>query len=274
MTEDEQSGTLAFLQNFYTGVTLYMPAEAAEPAAEGAALPAVAAAPVAAIAAPVAATLPPAAPALAIPSLPALPGKLPSLATGPLSPAVTPPAVAAPAPAIRPTPPVVAAAPVPTAKPVPVAAPVPAVQGPGPATDPPVAPYLLTTFSTLGSNAQGVVLLVRLSPEQFQKLPRNVFLNKLLQAIQLVMADVVLVNVESTYPVALQNLRKEIAATHILAFGRNLLDVAVRTTQIYEPVQFPAVGLSYLAGAEVEMIEYDVSLKKRLWGGLQRMFLG
>ena len=136
-----------------------------------------------------------------------------------------------------------------------------------------MAPYLLTTFATLGNNPQGVVLLVRLPAEQFKKLPRNVFLNKLLQAINLVMADVVLVNVEGPYPVALQNLRKEIAATHILAFGKNLLDVAVRTTQIYEPVQFPTVGLSYLAGAEVEMIEYDVSLKKRLWGGLQRMFL-
>jgi hypothetical protein len=132
---------------------------------------------------------------------------------------------------------------------------------------------LLTEFSTLGSNAQGVVLLVRLPAEQFKKLPRNVFLNNLLKAIGLVMADVVLVNVEGSYPVALQNLRKEIAATHILAFGKNLLDVAVRTTQIYEPVQFPAVGLAYLAGAEVEMIEYDTSLKKRLWGGLQRMFL-
>lgn len=117
------------------------------------------------------------------------------------------------------------------------------------------------------------MLLVRLPAEQFVKLPRNVFLNKLLQAIKLVMADVVLVNVEGPYPVALENLRKEIAATHILAFGKNLLDVTVRNTQIYEPVQFPAVGLSYLAGAEVEMIEYDVSLKKRLWGGLQRMFL-
>nr|GFD19374.1 hypothetical protein [Tanacetum cinerariifolium] len=85
------------------------------------------------------------------------------------------------------------------------------------------------------------------------------------KAIGLVMADVVLVNVEGPYPVALQNLRKEIAATHIMAFGKNLLDVAVRTTQIYEPVQFPAVGLAYLAGAEVEMVEYDTSLKKRLW---------
>jgi len=118
-----------------------------------------------------------------------------------------------------------------------------------------------------------VVLLVRLPAEQFKKLPRNVFLNNLLKAIGLVMADVVLVNVEGPYPVALQNLRKEIAATHILAFGKNLLDVSVRTTQIYEPVQFPAVGLAYLSGAEVEMIEYDTSLKKRLWSGLQRMFL-
>jgi hypothetical protein len=132
---------------------------------------------------------------------------------------------------------------------------------------------LLTTFSTLGDNAQGIVLLVRLPAEQFRKLHRNVFLNNLLKAINLVMADVVLVNVEGPYPVALQNLRKEIAATCILAFGRNLLDVAVRTTQIYEPVHFPNQGLNYLAGAEVEMIEYDNSLKKRLWAGLKAMFL-
>ncbi|QKG52394.1 hypothetical protein [Hymenobacter sp. BRD67] len=238
MTEDEQSGTLAFLQNFYTGVTLYVPREAQElPAAQApmpaqlaaASLPATATPDVAKQLTPVIAATPPA-------------SKLPSLATEPPAPAAT----SAP-PANRP--------------------------GPLPIAAAPVAPYLLTTFSTLGSNAQGVVVLVRLPAEQFVKLPRNVFLNRLLQAIQLVMADVVLVNVEGVYPVALENLRKEIAATHILAFGKNLLDVAVRTTQIYEPVQFPAVGLSYLAGAEVEMIEYDVSLKKRLWGGLQRMFL-
>lgn len=246
MTEDEQSGTLSFLQNFYTGATLYIPLEAAKqptavaasatPVAAAAAAPTMAA-PLPATATPLAAVPLAAAPVALIP-MPA--AKLPSLATVVLS----APGGAAPA---SPAPP--------------------------PDAAPPVAPYLLTTFTTLGSNAQGVVVLVRLPPEQFQKLPRNVFLNKLLQAIQLVMADVVLVNVEGPYPVALQNLRKEIAATHLLAFGKNLLDVAVRTTQIYEPVQFPTVGLSYLAGAEVEMVEYDVSLKKRLWGGLQRMFL-
>jgi hypothetical protein len=258
MANDEQAGTLAFLQNFYTDVTLYIPFEAHEHE--------VAAAPVEVVAAP----------------------------RGVDTPVVAPVAVAAPSPVAAPLPPVAPlATPVVAAKPLPVppiappvaaAGKLPSVSdaGLGAATTPPpagpasasaVAPYLLTEFQTLGANAQGVVLLVRLPAEQFKKLPRNVFLNNLLKAIGLVMADVVLVNVEGPYPVALQNLRKEIAATHILAFGKNLLDVAVRTTQIYEPVQFPAVGLAYLAGAEVEMIEYDTSLKKRLWGGLQRMFL-
>ena len=116
-------------------------------------------------------------------------------------------------------------------------------------------------------------MLVRLPPDQFIKLPRNVFLNKMLQALGLVMADVVLVNVESHLPVALTSLRRELAATQIVAFGRNLLDVTVRNTQIYEPVQFPQLGFAYLAAAEIEMVEYDVSLKKRLWPGLQAMFL-
>ncbi len=262
---DEQASTLAFLQNFYTDITLYMPFEAhertmpigaTEPAATPA--PALVAAEAATLAPPV--PVAPPAPVVAVPAtpvvapapvvsaappLPTPAGKLPSLAGTGLAPA----AKAVPAPVVTPAPAASAAA-----------------------TEVPA--YLLTTFSTLGTNAQGVVVLVRLPPDRFIKLTRNVFLNNLLKAIGLVMADVVLVNVESPYPVALQNLRKEIAATRILAFGKNLLDVAVRTTQIYEPVQFPSSGLSYLAGAEIEMIEYDVSLKKRLWAGLQRMFLG
>jgi hypothetical protein len=253
---DEQGSTLAFLQNFYTDVTLYMPFEAHErqavptppPAAEPAVVapaPVVAAAPVVA---PVATQPPPKPAAALLPSIPVI-----APASSPAMPPVASKLPSMAATGLAPTPP-----------------PPPAAASPA-AT--PVAPYLQTTFSTLGSNAQGVVILVRLAPDRVIKLTRNVFLNKLLQAIGLVMADVVVVNVEGPYPVALQNLRKEIAATHILAFGKNLLDVAVRNTQIYEPVQFPAVGLAYLAGAEIEMIEYDVSLKKRLWGGLQRMFL-
>ena len=130
-----------------------------------------------------------------------------------------------------------------------------------------------TQFTTLGNNAQGVVLLFRLPQEQFRKLHRNVFLNKMLQALGLVMDDVMLVNVESELPVALASLRQQLDATHIVAFGKNLLDVTIRNTQIYEPVLFPTLNLSYLASATIELVEYDVSLKKRLWPGLQAMFL-
>jgi hypothetical protein len=263
MADDEQAGTLAFLQNFYTDVTLYMPFEAHEREATPAAASASAATtPVSVAPAPRVAEAPVMAP---------IPATIPGVVAAPVPPVVVPitPVVAA-----KPVPPMAASAsklPSLTATGLGAApAPSPAPASPAPA---PVAPYLLTEFSTLGDNAQGIVLLVRLPAEQFKKLPRNVFLNNLLKAINLVMADVVLVNVDGPYPVALQNLRKEIAATHILAFGKNLLDVAVRTTQIYEPVQFPTVGLAYLAGAEIEMIEYDTSLKKRLWGGLKAMFL-
>jgi hypothetical protein len=264
---DEQASTLAFLQNFYTDVTLYMPFEAHERTPAAAPAPE----PVAAVA-----SVPVAAPPAAAPPV-----------------SIAPPAavVATPVPVAPPAPPIVALPiapipvdpiPAPTAGKLPslaavglntTPAPLPAKPAPPAPAATEVPPYLLTTFSTLGDNAQGVVVLVRLPAEQFRKLHRNVFLNNLLKAINLVMADVVLVNVESPYPVALANLRKEIAATCILAFGKNLLDVAVRTTQIYEPVHFPNQGLNYLAGAEVEMIEYDNSLKKRLWAGLKALFL-
>ena len=264
---------LAFLQNFYTDVTLYVPAEPAAtlplteaPATAGPVAPPV---PVAS-AAP---KLPPISPA------PVREAQLPSrsfshpsaglerLAAGyvqPKSPAELAAEAASAAASgfgatsATPKPAGVATAPS-TAPPVPTAAPA-------------VPPVMLTQFSTLGSNAQGVLFLFRLPPEQFAKMHRNVFLNKMLQALGLVMADVVLVNVESDLPVALVNLRRELAATHIVAFGKNLLDTTIRNTQIYEPVQFPSLGLSYLSSATVDLVEYDVSLKKRLWPGLQRMF--
>ena len=241
---------LAFLQNFYTDVTLYMPVEP-PPAAE---------------APPAREEKPASAPAkvvrdVGVPSksyshpsaglerlaagfnLPALaPKSLPE----PLEQAPAPPAVLSPA--------------------------LPPAQPPVPYSEPAVPPVMLTRFTTMGENAQGVVVLFRLPQEQFVKLHRNVFLNKMLQALGFVMADVVLVNVEADLPVALVNLRRELAATHIIAFGKNLLDSTIRNTQIYEPVLFPSLNLSYMASATVDLVEYDVSLKKRLWSGLQRMF--
>ena len=229
--------SLPFLENFYTGVTLYMPAE------------------------PVLAQLEVESPKPAEESvtvyLAAAPAKPPELLVTPKTDSL-----------------IAATATLPSQTSVPSTRPeTGAMAEPGNAASHPATPALQTPFSTLGDKREGVVLLVRLPHEQFLKLPRNVFLNKMLQALGLVMADVVLVNVESHLVVTLAGLRRELAATRIIAFGRDLLDVALRTTQIYEPVQFPGMNLAYLASATVDSVEYDVSLKKRLWPGLQRMFL-
>ena len=254
---------LAFLQNFYTDVTLYVPAEPAP----NAAVPEVAAVAAPAPAVPKAVSPVPAKPERTV-TLPPTGFSHPSAGLERLASGVKHAAPVADPPAAAPHYPA-AAAEIPAAQVLPRSAvPVPpaeALAGP---------PVLRTQFTTLGSNAQGVVFLFRLPAEQFGKLHRNVFLNKMLQALNLVMADVVLVNVEAELPVALANLRRELAATHIVAFGKNLLDATIRNTQIYEPVQFPSLGFSYLASATVELVEYDTSLKKRLWPGLQRMFLG
>ena len=250
---------LAFLENFYTDVTLYMPAE---PAAAG-------------VVSAVAEQVPL---AKATPAEPARPTPPPAAAPI-LAPIAAAPSRLSSQPSMAFSKPsaglerLVAKELVPVASPAPaVAAVAPVAAGAAFPTTPAVPPVLLTPFSVLGNNMQGVVLLFRMPHEQFLRLHRNVFLNKMLQALGYVMEDVLLVNVEAELPVALANLRKELAAADIIAFGKNLLDVTIRNTQIYEPVQFPGLGLSYLASATVDLVEYDVSLKKRLWPGLQRMF--
>lgn len=275
----DTAATLAFFQNFYTDAALYVVPEptAATPAPAGS--PEAAAVPTPAASlnpAPLAAPVPATPVAAAVPS--ALPGKLPSLSSLP-SVGVTPPVPATPVPAAVP------ASPAPTPPPaaeaqrqattltvaqLPAAAAAPAGRVQPTPTQSPVAHI---PFSTLGSNANGLVILVRLPAEEFKKLPRNVFLNNLLKAIRLIVEDVVLVNVEHpSYPVALCSLRQHLAARQFLAFGKNLLDVAVYTTQPYEPVLLFG-DTAFLGASEISMLEYDAGRKKQLWQAVQRMFM-
>jgi len=259
---EQQQASLAFFQNFYTNVSLYVVPEpaAATPPEAPVAVPAAPAAVVApAVVAPVAAvSAPPAQPAPVSPTpvaapAPAaipIPGKLPSLA------GLTPKA-----PPLPPAPPAAVAAP-------PVVAP-PAEPAPPQRTAPPLTQ---TPYSTLGRNANGLVILVRMDAVKFQRLPKNVFLNNLLKAIRLIVEDVVLINVESHLPVALSTLRQKLAAKQVIGFGKNLLDVAVYKTQLYEPVLL-VNDVAYLPAAEIELLEEDNSRKKLLWQAMQRMFL-
>ncbi|MBD2716649.1 hypothetical protein KBK19_16515 [Microvirga sp. STR05] len=263
----DTAASLAFFQNLYTGVSLYV---VPEPAA-------------AAVPAPVATPLPAPAPVAAAPAaagVPAAPAPRPApVAAAPVPPARVPvPSVVPPAAA----PPVVAAADMSAAGPlfnVATLAALPAAPAAPPSQPgriqptPTQSPVAHIPFATLGSNPNGLLILVRVSPEEFKKLPRNVFLNNILKAIRLVMEDVVLVNVEhEKFPVALCSLRQQLAAQQFLAFGKNLLDVAVYTTQPYEPVLLYG-DTAFLGASEIKMLEYDAGRKKQLWQSMQRMFL-
>lgn len=280
----DTAATLAFFQNFYSDTPFYVVGEAAAtpvPGPEAIVPVAPGKAPVP-VAHPVAAATPEVAAAAAPPPTPTLAGKLPSLSTLPPMPPV---AVAAPVPAGATPAPAVPSAPVPASTPgaapprqpaaltvaqLPAAAAAPAGRVQPTPTQSPVAHI---PFSTLGSNPKGLVILVRLPAEEFRKLPRNVFLNNLLKAIRLIVEDVVLVNVEHpSYPVALCSLRQHLAARQFLAFGKNLLDVAVYTTQPYEPVLLFG-DTAFLGASEISMLEYDAGRKKQLWQAVQRMFM-
>ncbi|WP_149867141.1 hypothetical protein [Solirubrum puertoriconensis] len=256
---------LAFYQQLYAGTPLYVvPEPGGAPKQPTAPAPAVATPapepiaaatplqPVTQSAPAVAAQQPLQTPAISASSAPS---KLPSLADLRAARSAAEPAPAPPAAA--PTAPVVAVTPTPPAPAIPQAPP----------------QRLPVDFDTLGSNANGLVMLVRL--EDAAKLPRlqrNVFLNNMLKAIQRVMEECVIVNVKSPYPVSLEDLRaRGLAVREVIGFGKNLLDVATKRTQPYEPVRIGDVA--YLPAAEVEMIEYDNGRKKQLWQALQRMFL-
>ncbi|MBT2557573.1 hypothetical protein J7E24_07245 [Hymenobacter sp. ISL-91] len=285
----DNAATLAFFQNFYTEASLYVvpdPVVAPLAAAAASAAPLVAMAPPVSVAPPVAqpataaspepVPLPPMRPAMAPPTAAAPVSK--PLAPAVVAPVVAPPApVAVPAPAVEPAPSAPAAAAghaavTLTLAPLPAAPAAPPSQPGRVQPTPTQSPVAHIPFSVLGSNFDGLVLLVRLPEAQFRKLPRNVFLNNLLKALRLIMEDVLLVNVEhDSYPVALCSLRQHLAARQFLAFGKNLLDVAVYTTQPYEPVLLYG-DTAFLGASEIEMLEYDAGRKKKLWQSVQRMF--
>lgn len=280
----DTAASLAFFQSFYTDVSLYVvnePTSAAKPVSEPTPVPEAkaAATPPGAVpaafstAAPTPVSGPDTPPA---PDAVAAPSKLPSLGALALPATPKPSAPEKALPALTPLP---AAAPARTPvvlqlADLPAAAAAPAAPKGRIQPTPTESPVAHIPFSTLGSNAGGLIILVRVSADEFKKLPRNVFLNNILKAIRLVVEDVVLVNVEHTsYPVALCTLRQTLAARQFLAFGKNLLDVAVYTTQPYEPVLLYG-DTAFLGASEISMLEYDAGRKKQLWQAMQRMFMG
>jgi hypothetical protein len=127
-------------------------------------------------------------------------------------------------------------------------------------------------YQLLGENRKGLVIAVSLSEKDFQALPRNEFLTKVLSAIQRSPADVAFVNIKRGEKLRIFDLAKETQLNHLVAFGPGLLDMTADSKiSVYKPASIGQVPL--LIADPLETIELDATKKRLLWNGLQAIFL-
>lgn len=103
--------------------------------------------------------------------------------------------------------------------------------------------------------------------------PSNLlFLEKILNAVNLNIDGVDLLNLHGVKDVDFAELVRGKHINHLITFGvpfeRLHLDILMDR---YTPVRFE--GITFLMADSLPTIEADINLKKRLWGSLQRVFL-
>ncbi|MFZ1527391.1 MAG: hypothetical protein WAT19_01485 [Ferruginibacter sp.] len=126
-------------------------------------------------------------------------------------------------------------------------------------------------FAILGSNRQGICILVNevefpfLSDEDMQ------FLTGILAACKLSMADVALLNTASTKPLNYQLLNDELKPSVILFFGTDPAATGF-------PLQFPNYQLqkynnqTFLSAPGLKILSENKEEKKKLWLCLKTLF--
>jgi DNA polymerase III psi subunit len=127
-----------------------------------------------------------------------------------------------------------------------------------------------TGLKTLGENRQKTVILVRDATALHLADAELDLLIKILQAVQLSMADVLLANLQAQKTNA-AFLQANYAAQKVLLFGVPLHDLEM-------PIVFPHFqvqqhgGVRYLSAPSLAQLQSDVNAKKQLWVSIKKMF--
>lgn len=127
-------------------------------------------------------------------------------------------------------------------------------------------------YNIAGANAKGVVVLVTLPDDEFDRLPQLQFLQKILGAIGLQPADVAYVNNKTGATVRFEDLQQALQVNYIISFASRL-DTSLPHDKfmLYHPVIVGDVPVVF--SQALSMLEHDVEHKKMLWGALQQVFL-
>lgn len=127
-------------------------------------------------------------------------------------------------------------------------------------------------YKVAGANAKGVVVLVTLPDDEFDKLPQLQFLQKILGAIGLKPGDVAYVNNKTGATALFEDLKEALQVNYIISFASRL-DTALPHDKftLYHPVIVGDVPVVF--SQSLSMLENDTEHKKMLWGALQQVFL-
>ncbi|WP_347159232.1 hypothetical protein [Pontibacter chitinilyticus] len=123
-----------------------------------------------------------------------------------------------------------------------------------------------------GENKKGVLVLVTLPDQEFQKLPQLEFLQKILYAIGLQKADVAYVNNVSGKIARFEELQQQLEVNYIISFASRLdTELPHEKFTLYNPVSVGTVPVVFSQALSV--LEHEVEHKKNLWNALRQMFL-
>lgn len=127
-----------------------------------------------------------------------------------------------------------------------------------------------TQLPYLGKNAKQIAILVKEPLAPYINDASLAFLTKVLQAVNLSLADVAILNAQHQQ-ISFEQLNAELKAKKVLLFN-------IPTHELSLPIVFPHfqvqshAGCAYLCAPSLSQIENDVATKKQFWAALQKMF--
>lgn len=124
------------------------------------------------------------------------------------------------------------------------------------------------TYSFLGGNERGVLVLVKDEKPGFGKGTQFQLLEKMLQACNLSLKDVAIVNLIENEE-NLRGLKKFFKPEKVLVFGQDILNLSSDRSAVQV---LQKEGLEFLIGPDLSLLIQNPALKKPLWEKLQVFF--
>ncbi|MGW8123574.1 hypothetical protein ACV07N_13020 [Roseivirga echinicomitans] len=139
---------------------------------------------------------------------------------------------------------------------------------PAPVVAEPAEVYI-KPLPTEGNNLKHCLIFFEASQPQLE-VPKKAFLLKILASVKRSLDDVLLINLKEASPEQIEAVLNEFNHRHVLVFNSKKLD-AYTDPKLYEVKEDRKKF--YMKADDLGAIESDVTLKKAIWAGLQKMFL-